>query len=213
MLTALAASLSSCSDDTLASISETVFAPSRLFNSASAACARLLCRSCNALSMHATDVSRPPRRTRRGPRASPLFGLCLHRSSPRKRLDFVARLPFLLVAQAKLFQRIYFPHDAFFKDMALRPNVMKSSGVSLTRCETSQLRWCFSLKTYHISRTGASPACISWKYPPKSHFLGILALFLFQFNERPNHPLNVLGLETCPNSQLKLHARSLAPCV
>ena len=32
-------------------------------NSASAACARLLCRSCNALSMHATDASRPSRRT------------------------------------------------------------------------------------------------------------------------------------------------------
>ena len=60
MLTALAASLSSCSDDTLASISETVFAPSRLFNSASAACSRLLCRSYNALSMHATDASRLP---------------------------------------------------------------------------------------------------------------------------------------------------------
>ena len=129
MLTALAASLSSCSDDTLASISETVFATSRLFNSA--ACDRLLCRSCNALSMHATDASRPPRRTRRGLRAPPLFGWFPHRSSPRKHLDFVARLPFLPVAQAKLLQRVHFPHYAFFKDVALHPNIMNQAGFLL----------------------------------------------------------------------------------
>ena len=29
-----------------------------------------------------------------------------------------------------------------------------------------------------------------------SQFLGVFTLFLFQFNERPNHPLNVLGLGT-----------------
>ena len=171
MLAALAASLSFCSDYTLASISENVFAPSRLFNSASAACSRLLCRSCNTLSMHATDASRPPPRTRRGLRAPPLFGWCPHRPSPRKRLDFVARLPFFPVARAKLFHRLYFPHHAFFKDVAVRPNVMKSSGVSFTRCDKTQLRWCLGLKTCYIPRTGASPALVG-NIPPKSQFLG-----------------------------------------
>ena len=96
--TALAASLSCCSDDTLASISEIVLALSRLFNSSSAACARLFRRSCNTLFMHATEASRPPRRTRCRLRSPPLFRWCLHWSPLRKRLDFVARLPFLPVA-------------------------------------------------------------------------------------------------------------------
>ena len=91
--------------------------------------------------MHATDGLRPPRRTRRGLRARPLFGWCPRRSSPRTRLDFVARLPFLLVAHAELLQGVYFPSYAFFKGMVLRPNVMKSSGVDFTRCDTTQLRW------------------------------------------------------------------------
>ena len=100
-------------------------------NSASAACAGLLCRSCNALSTHATVSLRPPRRTRRELRALPLFGWCPHRSSPRKHLDFVARLPFSPVAHAGLFQGVNFPNYAFFKGMVLHPNVMKSSGGSL----------------------------------------------------------------------------------
>ena len=76
--------------------------------SASAACARLLCRPCNVLSMH-VDASRPPRRSHRGLRAPPLFGWCPHRSSARKRLYFVACLSFMPVAHAELFQGRLFP--------------------------------------------------------------------------------------------------------
>ena len=108
-------------------------------NSASAASARLLCLFCNALSMLATDASRPPRRTRRRLRAPPRFGWCPHRSSPRKRLDFVARLRFLPVAHTELFQGVYFTNYAFFNVMLLRPNVLKSSGVYFVRCDTIQL--------------------------------------------------------------------------
>ena len=90
------------------------FCPSRLFNPASAACARLFCRSCNALSRHASDASRPPRRTPRGLRAPPLFGWCPHRSSPRKRLHFVARLPFFARGPCEAFPSRLLPKLCVF---------------------------------------------------------------------------------------------------
>ena len=62
----------------------------------------------------------------RGLHAPPLFGWCRYRSSPRKRLFFVSRLPFLPVAHAKLFPFVSWPYYyAILKATALRSNVVK----------------------------------------------------------------------------------------
>ena len=53
-------------------------------------------------------------------------------------------------------------------------------------------------------------ACISWKYPQKASFSVISPLLLLKCKIRPDQHLDVLGLETYLNFQLKIPARSLA---
>ena len=84
---------------------------------------------------------------------------------------------------------------------------MKSSGVSYTRFNITQLRWWLGLENL-LHLTNWSFACISWNNPGKRQFTGDFNPCFYSKNERPIHHLNVFGLETYANSQFKLHTHS-----
>ena len=93
-------------------------------------CMLSLSRSCNALSRHASDTSRPPRRTASSGAARPAaLRMVSPPRLPRKRLHFVSRLFFLPMARTKLFSCVSWPYYAIWKDTSLRFNVVTCSGM------------------------------------------------------------------------------------
>ena len=118
---------------------------------------RLLVRGlCRAPATLCSGMPRTPRGRRVAPhprelRAPRFFGWCPHRSSPRRRLDFVARLLFLPVVHAKLLPCVYFPYCAIFEEVVRSPNITKWSGVGFSRLHITQVQWWLTSCTDYIS--------------------------------------------------------------
>ena len=140
ILTASAADLSSISDDTLASTSDCILTSSWLFYASSAVCSRRWSLSYTALSRQALKASGAPRGTASSlPTQFAALWMVIRPSTPRKRLYFVSRLPFLPFAHAKLLSCVCRPSYAFCPDVSLLPNLMKSSGICFSRCHKAKL--------------------------------------------------------------------------
>ena len=96
--------------------------------------------SYTALSRQALKASGAPRGTASSlPTQFAALWMVIRPSTPRKRLYFVSRLPFLPFADAKLLSCVCRPSYAFRPDVSLLPNLMKSSGICFSRCHKAKL--------------------------------------------------------------------------